>query len=174
MVQDSFKLVYDAGEYQLETANGDFMPCPECIINEALKGKYIRADRFIDCQLIIALAGVTNSLRMVDQSAFDRNSVLKKIYNMPADIDSAPDEYESVQDYEKYHTIKVERDIKGDDNSLHAYITTSQGKLRVRFPNDIRLDAKRNNRSYWVENYKIQESSAGGKHVIPLTDPVEF
>lgn len=174
MVQDTFRFVYDNGTYQLQNSNGDWLECPECIVNEALKGKYVKADRFTDCKLVIALAGVTNSFRMVDRSAFDRNSVLKEILDMPADIDDAPDSYESVQDYESYHTIKIERDIKGDDNSLHAYMKTTAGKLRVRFPNDKRLDAKRNNRSYWCENYKIQDGSAGGKHVIPLSELVEF
>ncbi len=170
MVQKEFKLVKDAGEYKLEYA-GEFYPCPKCLEDD-LKGRYVTIERFVDSNLVIALAGVTDSLRMVDQDAFDRNSVLKEIRNVPeakggiAGVDS----YDDVRDFEKYHIVRVERDIKGDDDSLHAYMETAEGKMRVRFPNDARLDAKRNNRYFWVENYKIQDGTAGGKHVIPLAD----
>ena len=82
---------------------------------------------------------------------------------------------ESVRDYEKYHTIEMDRDVVGNDNTIHAYIETPKdGKLRCRFDRDVRLYAKRNNVRYWISDYKIEAGSNGGKFVIPLEDPEEI
>lgn len=183
MVEKTFKFLRENNEFYLLDRDTDTrLNCPTCLVEnssaEFLVGKYqyAKPEIFVNCDVRVALAGVTDSLRLVDEKAFNANSVLKKI--IPADelIDKAPlpDDLESARDYEEYHIIRMDRDVKGDDDSIHAYITTVDGKLRVRFPKDIRLDAKRNNRSYWVDSYKIQVSDAGGKHVIPQSDIQEL
>lgn len=181
MVQRQFKLVRN-GDYLLQYNLDEFI-VPECI-KEQLKGKSGKTtiDTFINCDLTIALAGVTDSLRMVDQRAYDNNSVLKGIVFKQSLIDDAPllntdynseiDPEDIVKYFERCHTIKMGRDIQGNDNTIHAYIYYGETagdkdtKIRCRFPNDIRVDAKRNNRSYWVEKYSIMTGSQGGRHVI--------
>lgn len=185
MVTKGFNLLKENNEYIIEEiSTNERLTLPTCIAE--LKGRYngTTIDTFLNCTLVISLAGVTDSLNMVDNNAYDRNSVLKKIVPNRELLDKCPlpdeirgDEYNSdttFYEYEKYHVIKMDRDVAGDDDTIHAYLETVDGKLRVRFPNDIRLDAKRNNRKYWIDSYKIQDGSAGGKHVIPQSDIVEF
>lgn len=187
MVTKGFKLTKENGEYMItEISSNEQLKLPECI--EELKGRYpgTTIDKFIDCVLVISLAGVTDSLRMVEPNAYERNSVLKKIVPNSALSDQCPlpdeicgDEYNSdttFYEFEKYHTIKMGRDVPGNDNSIHAYIETTSGKLRCQFPNkdDIRLDSKRNNRKYWVDEYKIASGSSGGQFVRITSEIIEF
>ena len=182
MVQRQFIFSKSNGQYEL-VHNGETMAAPSIII-EQLKGKYptTAADTFLGSTLTIALAGVTDSLRLVDNAAYDRNSVLKGIIFEQSLVDAAPllqPEYSSEADpddivkyFERCHTIKMGRDVNGNDDTIHAYIFYGQSagdrdtKIRCRFPNEVRLDAKRNNRKYWVEKYSIIPGSAGGAHVL--------
>ena len=125
----------------------------------------------------IALAGVTDSLNEVDTYSFLNRSVLKTFDLKPSGtIDDEIEDYlHSVKEYEKYHTIYMDRDKEGNDNSIHAYIETPKnGLLRSTFDKDLRLNAKRNNIKYWIDDYKISSGSSGGKFVRPLGHPIEI
>lgn len=167
MVQKTFILRKENDEYFIvdENNKNKVLKCPECILTgfDSLQGKYVNADTFINSKLVIALAGVTNHLNKVDEDAFNRNSVLKYIIPTQEILDKTPglNKIYSVREYEKYHTIKMDRAVKNDDSSIYAYIDTMEGKIKCEFPttDDIRLDAKRNNRSYWVDNYIITENN---------------
>ena len=187
MVTKGFKLTKENGEYTITELSSDKqMLLPECIAE--LKGRYNETtiDKFIDCVLVISLAGVTNSLRIVEHGAYDRNSVLKKIVPNTELSDQCPlpdeicgDGYNSdttFYEFEKYHVIRMGRDVAGDDTSIHAYIWTVNGKMRCQFPDkdDIRLDSKRNNRKYWVDEYTIDSSSSGGEFVRITSEIIEF
>ena len=68
----------------------------------------------------------------------------------------------------------MDRDKAGDDGSIHAYLQTPKdGILRCVFDKSIRLEAKRNNIKYWIEDYKIDAGSNGGKFVRPIGTPPE-
>lgn len=182
MVKDEFTVSRDGTGWTI-TANtsGKSLQLPSCIY-EKLNGKYITADEFLDKieTLVIALAGVTNSLNTTDAYSLDRRSVLCEI-RLRSGLNSADDfivqTMTSVEDYEKYHTIFMGRDKKGDDNSIHAYLFVPiYGELRCRFNNSdgFRLNAKRNNITYWIDDYKIEEGTNGGKYVIPKGTPIEI
>ncbi len=155
---------------------------PSYIFEVLEDGVYIKdANIMLDkiSTLQIALAGITDGFNIVDQFSFDRRSELKSFGLKPnGTIDDTIDFYlKSVKEYEKFHTLKMDRDIKGDDDSIHAYIETpTEGRIRSRFSkqNGIRLDSKRNNIDYWLDDYKIVSGSAGGKSVVPIGDPIEI
>ena len=187
MVTKGFKLTKENSEYVItEISTNKQLKLPECI--KELKGRYkdTTIDKFIDCILVISLAGVTNSLRVVEPMAYEKNSVLKKIVpnigltdqcSLPEEI--CGDGYNSdtvFHEFEKYHTIRMGRDTRGDDNSIHAYLETVNGRLRCQFPNkdNIRLDSKRNNRKYWVDEYKIASGTSGGEFVKIISEIVEY
>lgn len=152
---------------------------PQCIY-EAFTGKYISADELLNkvSTVQIALAGVTNSLRVVDPVSLDRRSVLKTfaLNGCSCGIDDEIDEYlTSPAEYEKHHIIYMDRDTDGNDKSIHAYIETPKnGKLRCQFKddNDVRLNAKRNNIKYWIDDYKIVAGSNGGLYVMTLNSTI--
>lgn len=154
---------------------------PENVYN-SFDGKYISADELLEKikTIRIALAGVTDSLNIVNREALIHNSVTKTftikdgicnvddMLDFVITVDNADDGNGiAAMEYEKWHIIKMERDVLGDDDTIHAYVTTPKdGKLRCRFSKDVRLDAKRNNIKYWADDYKIQTGTNGGKYVI--------
>ena len=151
---------------------------PDNIYDE-LQGKYISSDEMLEkiSTIQIALAGVTDSLNEVDTYSFLNRSVLKTFDLKPSGtIDDEIEDYlHSVKEYEKYHTIYMDRDKEGNDNSIHAYIETPKnGLLRSTFDKDLRLNAKRNNIKYWIDDYKIATGSAGGEFVRPIGKPIEI
>jgi hypothetical protein len=184
MVQRIFKVAQDSsaatGWSITDTYTGTVLELPEVVFEELDKGKYVDADEMLGKieTVQIALAGVTDSLRMVDEYSFRHRSVMKTfgLKKQGNSIDDSIDFFlESVTDYEKYHTIEMGRDKPGDDTSIHAYIETPKdGKLRCTFDKSVRLNAKRNNIKYWVEDYKLSEGSNGGKFIRPIGDPVEI
>lgn len=173
-------------ERSIDSANGwainyddNILDLPNNIYNE-LNGKYMKADDMLELidTMQIAVAGITDSFRIVDEYSMLNRSVLKTFCLMSdlGTIDDEIDEYlESVKDYEKYHTIEMGRDIDGNDDSIHAYIETPKnGRLRATFDRSIRLNAKRNNIKYWLDDYDIAAGSAGGEYVRPVTKPIEI
>ena len=145
------------------------------------EGKQLPADDMIKriSTLKIALAGVTNSLNKVDGEEFhyQHNSVLTSFgLKKNGTIDDTITDYlSSVKDYEKFHTIYMDRDIPGDDSSIHAYIhTPNDGILKCIFDKSIRLYARRNNITYWIDDYKIESGSNGSKFVRPIGNPSEI
>ena len=162
---------------------------PENVYN-AFNGKYIKADKLLQRvnTIRVAVAGVTDSFRTVNEAAMEKNSVIKTfslsygismIDDMIDFVIDVPDGDDvlgaAAKEYEKYHIIKMDRDIAGDDGSIHAYIQTPKdGRLRCQFSKDARLDAKRNNIKYWVDDYKIDSGSNGGKFVRILGTPKEL
>jgi hypothetical protein len=183
MVQRIFKVsksTTSQNGWEIEDqASGEILDLPEICYEDLSLGKYIDADILLDKieTMQIALAGVTDSLRMVDEYSFRNRSVLKTFgLKKTGTIDDEIDGFlESISDYEKYHTIEMGRDKAGDDDSIHAYIETPKdGKLRCTFDRSIRLNAKRNNIKYWVDDYKIDSGSSGGKFVRPIGTPIEI
>lgn len=185
MVQKIFKVnesvMSDNGWCIEDTESGIILNMPECIYEE-MNGKYIKANDMLQLvdTLQIALAGVTNSLNIVTNHAvsFERRSVLKSI-RLKTNLDTIDDEInhdlESVNEYEKYHTIYMDRDTADNDKTIHAYIETpNNGRVRSQFDKDIRVEAKRNNIKYWVEDYIIATGSAGGVYIKPITPIVEI
>lgn len=78
---------------------------------------------------------------------------------------------ESVEEYEQYHILYMDME-KG---KIHAYIKTPKdGILKSKFSRALRDYAYNNNIIYWVDNYNITVSSAGGKSVSPLGNPTEL
>lgn len=185
MVQKIFKVEQDNslmnGWSIIDEETGISLELPSCIYDE-LKGKYLNADEMLERinTMQIALAGVTDSLRVVDVMSLDRRSVLKTFgIKSNGTIDDEIDWYlESTAAYEKYHTIFMDRDTKGNDSTIHAYIETPKnGRLRCQFKDDkaFRLNAKRNNIKFWIDNYKIGAGSNGGQYVMTLNvDPIEI
>lgn len=182
MVQKIFKLSKSqtaASGWEITAQDtGDTLDLPTICIDD-LEGKYLSGDQMCDKidTVQIALAGVTDSLRVVDAYSLDRRSVLKTFsLKKSGTIDDTIDDYlTSVKEYEAYHTVEMGRDKAGNDNTIHAYLETPKdGKLRCQFDKDIRLEAKRNNIKYWAEDYKIAEGSAGGKFVRIIGDPIEI
>lgn len=162
------------------------MDFPIVCLND-LEGKYLSAEEMIDKidTIQIALAGVTDSLNIVDNYSYEHRSVIKSIIlkkdgtiNDTIDIIKSNSESEPesiIKNYEKYHTIVMDRDTEGNDNTIHAYIETpNDGRLRCTFDKSIRLNAKRNNIKYWIDDYKIDAGSAGGKFVRPIGLPIEI
>ena len=145
------------------TETDEIMNLPEKCY-EDLAGKYLSSEDILEkvATVSIALAGITDSYNMVDPYSYDRRSVIKTIKLIGGtgtidDLLTEPievDEYKKIYDYEKYHTVIMGRDVAGDDTS--------------------RVDAKRNNIKYWIDNYQIDEGTNGGKYVRPLTDPIEI
>ena len=87
MVQKGFRLQKNGNDnYEIvEISTQEILPLPDCIVKQ-LNGKYkggvypaTDVERFVGCTLVIALAGTTDSLRIVHQQYYDSNSVLKKI-----------------------------------------------------------------------------------------------
>ena len=184
MVQRIFKLIKNSASttgWDIEDqSSGEVLELPS-ICYEDLKGKYMTSDAMIEriSTIQIALAGVTDSLRVVDSYSLDRRSVVKTFGLIPnGTIDDTIDGFiDSVATYEKYHTLKMDRDVQGDDNTIHAYIETPKdGRVRSRFSkqNGIRLDSKSNNINYWLNDYKVITGSAGGKSISPIGDPIEI
>ena len=184
MVQRIFKLIKDSSSvtgWEIEDeSSGKVLDLPS-IVKEDLKGKYLDSDAMLDriSTLQIALAGVTDSLNIVDAYSLDRRSVVKTFGLKPnGTIDDTIDFYiESVQEYEAYHTLRMDRDVPGDDESIHAYIETPKdGRVRSTFSrkDGIRLDAKRNNIDYWVNDYKVDAGKSGGKFIRPVGTPEEI
>lgn len=163
-----------------DQSSGTVLDLPEVCLDDLSEGKYLDADAMLNKidTMQIALAGVTDSLRIVDDYSFRHRSVLKTfgLQSNGNSVDDSIDFFlESVKDYEKYHTIYMDRDKAGDDNSIHAYIETPKdGRLRCTFDRSIRLDAKRNNIKYWTDDYKIDSGSNGGKFVRPIGTPEEI
>lgn len=166
------------------TETDEIMNLPEKCY-EDLAGKYLSSEDILEKveTVSIALAGITDSYNMVDPYSYDRRSVIKTIKLIGGtgtidDLLTEPievDEYKKIYDYEKYHTVIMGRDVAGDDTSIHAYIETpNAGKLRCVFSRGVRVDAKRNNIKYWIDDYQIDEGTNGGKYVRPLTDPIEI
>lgn len=183
MVQRIFKVRRDGDSpngWKIEdTSSGTELNLPEIVYDDLDTGKYLNAEEILEKidTMQIALAGVTDSLRVVEPRYLDRNSVLKTFgLKSTNTIDDSIEEYiESVRDYEKYHTIEMGRDVAGNDNSIHAYIETPKdGRLRCQFDKSVRLDAKRNNIKYWIDDYSIASGSSGGKFVRLKGDPVEI
>ena len=183
MVQRIFKVrtsTTSSTGYEIEdTASGTVLDLPEVCIEDLDTGKYLNADQMISKidTMQIALAGVTDSLNMVDEYSFRQRSVLKTFgIAKNGTIDDEIDGFiETVKDYEMYHTIEMGRDTAGDDNTIHAYLyTPKDGRLRCVFDKSIRLNAKRNNIKYWVDDYKIDSGSNGGKFVRPIGQPIEI
>lgn len=184
MVQRIFKVAQDSsaatGWSITDTSTGTVLELPEVVFEELDKGKYIKANELLSKieTVQIALAGVTDSLRMVDEYSFRHRSVIKTfgLKKQGNSIDDSIDFFlESVKDYEKYHTIEMDRDKMGDDTSIHAYLETPKdGRLRCTFDRSTRLNAKRNNIKYWVEDYNLGEGSNGGKFIRPIGDPIEI
>lgn len=198
MVQQIFNLMKDSSSQNgwviqstktTDPNTGDYkiLPLPDCIYN-SLKGKYMSAEEMAKRikTMQIAVAGVTDSLNTVDIYSFLNRSVLKSFTINPTnsvdqniDIVSAYDDgYEiGIRNYEKYHIVKMGRDVPGNDKTIHAYIETPKdGKLRCTFAKqgDVRLDAKRNNIDYWLEDYTIDAGSQGGKFVRPTSQAIEI
>jgi len=162
-----------------DQASGTTLNLPEICLEDLKLGKYLSAQELLDKidTMQIALAGVTDSFNMVDPYSYSRRSVLKTFtLKSNGTIDDTIDFYlESVKDYEKYHTIYMDRDVDGNDGSIHAYIETPKdGKLRCVFDKSIRLNAKRNNIKYWIDDYKIDAGANGGKFVRPIGQPEEI
>lgn len=185
MVAENFKVVKDPSTvygWTMESINDPNIcfDMPENVYN-AFEGKYIKAHELLSKveTVRVAVAGVTDSFRQVNFDALDKNSVLKTftLKSGMSNVDDMIDFYIDVPDadsvigaaakeYEKFHLVKMDRDIEGNDNSIHAYVQTPKdGKLRCQFPKDVRLDAKRNNIKYWVDDYRIDAGSNGGKFV---------
>lgn len=191
MVQKIFKISkssnYSTG-YAITAPDGTELELPESVINDLGRGKHYTSSNvaeFIDKidTAAIALAGVTNSLNEVDHNYYMNNSVIKSIafkntgtIDDTIDLIRAEDDPEQIiKTYEKYHIITMGRDVAGNDNTIHAYIETPcDGKLRCTFDKSVRLEAKRNNVKYWIEDYKIDARSAGGKFVRPISLPIEM
>ena len=184
MVQEIFKPIRDKSAtlgWKIESqTTGEVLELPS-IIYEELTGKYVDADDMLEIisTMQIALAGCTSSFTMIEEEAYsyDRRSVLKSFGLIKnGTIDDTIDFFlESIEDYERFHTIEMGRDVDGDDSTIHAYIITpTDGRLRSRFDKDIRIRAKRNNIKYWIDDYKIDAGSKGGKFVTPITTPVEI
>lgn len=194
MVAETFNVIKDSSAtygWKIESVNDSniIFDIPENVY-DAFGGKYIDADEMLDrvSTIRVAIAGHTNSFREVDHRAFDRNSVIKTFTLKTGinTIDDTIDSYITVPDgddvigaaakeYEKFHIMKMDRDIDGDDDSIHAYIQTpADGKLRCIFAKDIRLDAKRNNIKYWIDDYRIASGSNGGKFVRIISTPREL
>lgn len=185
MVQRIFKVnnsITSQNGWDIEdTMSGVVLDMPECIYEE-MKGKYITSDEMLNKvdTLLIALAGVTDSLNPVigQEISFERRSVLKSIRlkdNLSTIDDTIDKDLESVTEYEKYHTIYMDRDIQDNDNSIHAYIETpNNGIVRSQFDKSVRLEAKRNNIKYWVDDYEIATDSAGKVFIRPISQPVEI
>lgn len=183
MVQRIFKVQKSASSvtgWELEDqSTGEILDLPEVIIEDLNLGKYVSASEMlakIDT-MQIALAGVTDSLNMVDEYSFRHRSVLKTFsLKSSGTIDDSIDGFlTSVAEYEELHTIFMDRDVDGNDGSIHAYIYTPRdGKLRCTFDKSIRVNAKRNNIKYWVDDYKIDAGSNGGKYVRPSGTPIEI
>ena len=184
MVQRIFKVAQDSssatGWTITDTSTDIVLELPEVVFEELDNGKYVDADELLGKieTVQIALAGVTDSLRMVDEYSFRHRSVMKTfgLKKQGNSIDDSIDFFlESVKDYEKYHTIEMDRDKMGDDTSIHAYLETPKdGRLRCTFDRSTRLNAKRNNIKYWVEDYNLGEGSNGGKFIRPIGDPIEI
>lgn len=162
-----------------DTSSGTILDLPDVVLEDLDEGaKYVKNVQMLEKidTMQIALAGVTDSLRIVDDYSFRNRSVLKTLGLKKNDtIDDTIDGFlESVKEYESYHTIYMDRDKAGDDGSIHAYLQTPKdGILRCKFDRSIRLEAKRNNIKYWIEDYKIDAGSNGGKFVIPIGTPPE-
>lgn len=183
MVQRIFKVRASAtsstGYEIVDESTGQVLDLPEVCIEDLDTGKHISASQIIEKidTMQIALAGVTDSLNMVDEYSFRHRSVLKTFgIRKNGTIDDEIDGFlDDVKNYEAYHTIYMDRDIAGNDNTIHAYIQTPKdGKLRCTFDKSIRLNAKRNNIKYWIDDYKIDTGSAGGKFVRPIGQPTEI
>ena len=192
MVQRIFKLQKSTtsatGWEIVDQDSGKVLDLPSIVVDTLNEGKYIRANQMLDMidTMQIALAGVTDSLNLspdLDQARaeiyLDRNSVLKTFgLKKNGTIDDTIDFYlTSVKEYEKYHTLKMDRDVSGDDSTIHAYIEVPNvGKIRSRFSKQdgIRLDSKRNNIDYWVADYKVVTGSQGGKSISPIGTPIEI
>ena len=185
MVQRIFKVAKSTTSqngWEIEdTASGIVLNMPECIYEE-MKGKYMKSDAMLELvdTLQIALAGVTDSLNLVSgqEISFENRSVLKTIRlrsNLGTIDDEIDVDLESVADYEKYHTIEMGRDVAGNDGTIHAYIETPKnGKVRAQFDKSVRLEAKRNNIKYWINDYKIATGTAGGVFIRPIGQPIEI
>ena len=183
MVQRIFKVQRSATSpsgWELEdTGSGKILDLPDVCIEELDEGKYMKNSQMLGKieTIQIALAGVTDSLNIVDDYSFRHRSVIKTFKLKKSDtIDDTIDGFlENVKEYESYHTIYMDRDKVGDDGTIHAYIQTPKdGILRSRFDKSIRLNAKRNNIKYWIDDYKIESGSNGGKYVNPIGTPEEI
>ena len=183
MVQKIFKVqrsqTSQSGWEIEDTSSGKVLDLPDVCMEDLDQGKYMKNSQMLEKieTAQIALAGVTDSLNIVDDYSFRHRSVLKTFgLKKNGTIDDTIDGFlENVQEYESYHTIYMDRDKAGDDGSIHAYLQTPKdGILRCTFDKSIRLDAKRNNIKYWVEDYKIDAGSAGGKFVRPIGTPEEI
>ena len=183
MVQRIFKVSKSSTSpngWEIEDqSSGEILDLPDVCYEELSLGKYIDVEDMLDKidTMQIALAGVTDSLRMVDEYSFRNRSVLKTFgLKKNGTIDDEIDRFlESVKDYEQYHTIEMGRDKSGDDESIHAYLETPKnGRLRCTFDKSVRLNAKRNNIKYWVDDYNLSEGSSGGKFIRPIGEPIEI
>ena len=187
MVQRIFKVISSstsATGWEIEDqASGTVLDLPESVKEVLTEGaKYLKdADFILDRieTMQIALAGVTDSLNIVDQYSLEHRSVLKTFgLKNNGTIDDEIDFYlESIKEYENFHTLRMDRDVPGDDTLIHAYVETPKdGRIRSRFSNKdgIRLDSRRNNITYWLNDYKVVAGSAGGKSIIPIGDPIEI
>ena len=187
MVQRIFKVIPSStsatGWEIVDKAIGTILYLPESVKEVLTEGaKYLKDANFILDRIEtmqIALAGVTDSLHIVDQYSLDHRSVLKSFrLKNNGTIDDEIDFYiESIKEYENLHTFRMDRDVPSDDTSIHAYIETPKdGRIRSRFSNKdkIRLDSRRNNITYWLNDYKVVAGSAGGKSIIPIGDPIEI
>lgn len=183
MVQKIFKVMRSSTApcgWEIEDqSTGEVLDLPEVCYEDLDLGKYISASEMLERieTMQIALAGVTDSLSMVDEYSYRHRSVLKTFSLKKSDtIDDTIDTYlESVKDYEALHTIFMDRDVDGNDGTIHAYLyTPKDGKLRCTFDKSVRLNAKRNNIKYWVDDYKIDAGANGGKFVRPVGTPEEI
>lgn len=183
MVQRIFKVSRSSTSstgWEIEDTSTDkVLNLPEECIETLNIGKYVNSSEMLEKieTLQIALAGVTDSLNIVDDYSFRRRSVLKTFSLKPNNtVDDSIDKYlESVSEYESYHTIYMDRDIDDNDKSIHAYINTPKdGKLRCIFDKSVRVEAKRNNIKYWIDDYKLDAGANGTKFVRPLGHAIEI
>lgn len=161
MVQKIFNVVaadVENGYMLVDKINPNkFLPIPT-VVMEDLTGKYMAAQDIlakIDT-IQIALAGVTDSLNIVDNVSLMRRSVVKTFALKPSDtIDDEIEGYiESIDQYEQYHTIRMIRD---ENRNIKAVIThPTRGDMPVKFDESLMLNARRNNIKYWVNDYKVE------------------
>ena len=162
------------------TQTGKELDMPTSIYDVLSTGKYLKNGSIIDRigTIQAAIAGVTDSFNIVDEYSMMNKSILKTFSAIPANGIDAASAFEnryfaSVQEYEQFHIIDMERDIKSNDKSIHAYLTTLQGRFRVQCQKDIILNVKRNNISYWIEDYDYVVIE-GDKFVLPKGKIIEI
>ena len=123
-----------------DTSSGTILDLPDVVLEDLDEGaKYVKNVQMLEKidTMQIALAGVTDSLRIVDDYSFRNRSVLKTFGLKKNDtIDDTIDGFlESVKEYESYHTIYMDRDKAGDDGSIQKAIEAKFGPMKTKAVN---------------------------------------